>query len=246
MPSLRRAAQPFLAATLMLGASQIAAATAVCEARSGATPPTVVELYTSEGCSSCPPADRWLSTVTGKDGVLALAFHVDYWDRLGWKDRFANAQYTARQYALQRVSGARFVYTPQVVVNGRDWRGWPGALPAPASAEAPAVAVIRTGDTFTATVGALTGDRVQTLAGYWAITENGHQTTVKAGENSGSTLHHDAVVRHYATVAAWPGNKPQTLTFAPPASASASGRQIIFVVTRDGDPQPLQAVSIGC
>ena len=86
----------------------------------------MVELYTSEGCSSCPPADRWLSGLKGKPAVVALSFHVDYWDRLGWKDRFSSAAYSQRQSQLQRTSGARYVYTPQVVVAGRDQPRWSG------------------------------------------------------------------------------------------------------------------------
>src|SRR5688500_7557906 len=77
-----------------------------CVARSTATPPTVIELYTSEGCSSCPPADRWLSKLKGRPAVLALAFHVNYWDRLGWPDRFASAEGTARQHQLARLAGS--------------------------------------------------------------------------------------------------------------------------------------------
>ena len=84
----------------------------------------MVELYTSEGCNSCPPADRWLSTLKADPAVVALAFHVDYWDRLGWKDRFASAAFTARQAAQQATNGARFSYTPQVVVDGRDRNDW--------------------------------------------------------------------------------------------------------------------------
>ncbi len=96
--------------------------------------PTLVELYTSEGCSSCPPADRWLSQLKGQDDVVALAFHVDYWDRLGWKDRFASAEHTQRQAQQQRSNGARFSYTPQVVVNGRDRPSWGGPVAGEATA----------------------------------------------------------------------------------------------------------------
>ena len=93
---------------------------------SGDTRTAVVELYTSEGCSSCPPADRWLSKLVEipKDelDVLALSFHVDYWDYLGWRDRFADPRYSARQrrYAQQRA--VRIVYTPAIIVNGQGWR----------------------------------------------------------------------------------------------------------------------------
>ena len=101
-----------------------------CSARSAATVAPVVELYTSEGCNSCPPADRWLSKLKADPNAVALAFHVDYWDRLGWKDRFASAAFTARQAEQQASNGARFSYTPQVVVDGRDRKDWPGiAMP---------------------------------------------------------------------------------------------------------------------
>jgi hypothetical protein len=80
-----------------LCAPALAQTAASCSASSAATPPAVVELYTSEGCSSCPPADRWLSALKGRSDVIALAFHVNYWDKLGWPDRFANAAATGRE-----------------------------------------------------------------------------------------------------------------------------------------------------
>ena len=91
----------------MLAASGPASAQPTCSATSGATAPLVVELYTSEGCSSCPPADRWLSTLKGRPDVLALAFHVNYWDRLGWPDRFASVEATERQHKLAQLAGSR-------------------------------------------------------------------------------------------------------------------------------------------
>ena len=114
------------------GLAVAAEAASTCSAQAGAAT-TVVELYTSEGCSSCPPADRWLSTLKNRPDVVALAFHVNYWDQLGWPDRFASAAFTERQRQLMAPSGSRYVYTPQVIANGQDWRGWP-ALPKPASA----------------------------------------------------------------------------------------------------------------
>ncbi|HUG25789.1 DUF1223 domain-containing protein, partial [Piscinibacter sp.] len=91
-----------------------AAAAPQCSARSGPAAAPLVELYTSEGCNSCPPADRWLSALKDRPGVVALAFHVDYWDGLGWKDRFASPLHTQRQAQQRAVNGARFSYTPQV------------------------------------------------------------------------------------------------------------------------------------
>ena len=97
-----------LACGLLL-AGAASAGPAACNASSGIAVPTVVELYTSEGCNSCPPADKWLSGLKGQPGVVSLAFHVDYWDRLGWKDRFAAPAYTERQNEVSARAGARFV-----------------------------------------------------------------------------------------------------------------------------------------
>jgi hypothetical protein len=116
-----------------------------CAAQSGATQAPVIELYTSEGCSSCPPADKWLSSlktpgagpgsdkggaVTGAvNGAVVQAFHVGYWDYIGWVDRFASPAHTTRQRQIAALGGQSTIYTPQAVLNGRDWRNW-GRLPA--------------------------------------------------------------------------------------------------------------------
>ena len=89
---------------------------------------TLLELYTSEGCSSCPPADRWLSTLKDDPGlwkdIIPIAFHVDYWDYLGWKDEFSKAEYTQRQRNYARWSNLRTIYTPGFLQNGKEFRGW--------------------------------------------------------------------------------------------------------------------------
>ncbi len=213
-----------------------------CSARSGATAPIVVELYTSEGCNSCPPADRWLSSLKDRADVLPLAFHVDYWDRLGWKDRFASAAYTERQQQLQRASGARFIYTPQVVVDGRDWRSWPKALP-PAAASSVELELRRDGSRIEALVrpGRASPSR---LAAYWAFVEDGHVSEVRAGENAGATLQHDAVVRVYSPVPAWSGHEPQRLAFEPPA-AERRGR-VVLVVVDAATLRPVGALRLDC
>ncbi len=82
--------------------------------------PVVVELFTSQGCSSCPPADAFLHKLAERDDVIALALHVDYWDYIGWKDVFANPDFTARQRKYARTGGRRMVYTPQMIINGQD------------------------------------------------------------------------------------------------------------------------------
>jgi hypothetical protein len=237
------------------------AADASCQARSGAQVTPVVELYTSEGCNSCPPADKWLSRLKAESSTVALAFHVDYWDRLGWKDRFASPTYTQRQGQQQASNGARFSYTPQVVVDGADRKDW-GALDAPparasassSSAATVALTLTREGERFSATVQALVmpqkpGATPARLAAYWAVTEQDHVTAVKAGENQGVTLRHDFVVREYKPVAAWPVDAaaPTTLSFSPSVVADpAHPRQINLVVVDAATGRPVQALKLGC
>ncbi|MCE9661301.1 MAG: DUF1223 domain-containing protein [Burkholderiales bacterium] len=222
-----------------------------CMARSGATSAPVVELYTSEGCNSCPPADRWLSKLKSDPSVVALAFHVDYWDRLGWKDRFASAAFTSRQAEQQASNGARFSYTPQVVVDGQDRKDWPGiATPIGKRAASPVdVVLTRDGDRVTASVAA-TSRAPKRLAAYWAVTEQGHVSAVKAGENRGVTLEHDYVVRDYKTVPAWTASTtaPQTVAFQLPAQTDATPhpRAVNLVVVDADTGRPVQAVKIGC
>ena len=182
-----------------------------CAAKSGPQTTALVELYTSEGCSSCPPADRWLASTfranAAAGGAIPLAFHVDYWDRLGWKDRFATAAYTERQYAAMRTNRARFVYTPQVLVQGRDFPQWQadtrGAAAAIAAANArPARAEIaldvlpqRGAVAVKAAVRVAGAAERKGAALFVAWVDSGLVSDVKAGENSGVRLVHDHVVR---------------------------------------------------
>lgn len=237
-------------------ASQLAPAAAQtassCTARSAATVTPVVELYTSEGCNSCPPADQWLSKLKADPGIVALAFHVDYWDRLGWKDRFASPAYTQRQAQQQQSNGARFSYTPQVVLDGKDHKDW-YATPAPSSAKARApasveLALVRDGERFTATVQAAANAPAR-LAAFWAVTEQGHKTAVKAGENEGVTLTHDFVVREYKPVAVWTAQAgvPVSLSFNPTVAAQAEHpRHVNLVVLDAATGKPMQAAKLGC
>ena len=212
-----------------------------CEKRSGNEPPAVVELFTSEGCSSCPPADRWASGLKGRSDLLVLGFHVNYWDRLGWPDRFANAATTERQHVLQRAMGTPYVYTPQVVLNGRDLRDWSAAALPRLPPSDVTLALVREGNVVRATVSAASA---RSLAGYWAVLEDGHASRVKAGENAGQSLAHDHVVTLYRPVAAWSGRE-QALTLELPAATSKS-RRVAFVVTDAAGARPLQALALGC
>jgi hypothetical protein len=184
-------------------------AEARCANQSPAHAVALVELYTSEGCNSCPPADRWLSRFAsdgpGADSVVPLAFHVDYWDRLGWKDRFGSARFSERQYALARRAGSRAVYTPGVFLNFDEFRGWGSARFGEALRAIngkPARADIRLElDAPAAAQLALRADfRLKSRnpgEAFVALYENRLSTDVKAGENRGVTLRHDYVVREW-------------------------------------------------
>jgi hypothetical protein len=247
----------------LLLAGTAAAQAQSCAAQSSAKPPAVVELYTSEGCSSCPPADKWLSSLKGKDQVLALAFHVNYWDKLGWPDRFASPQITQRQHQLQRGSGAQYVYTPQVIVNGADTPAWSGTRLKPPAPSPLQITLVREGKSVKATVvnaangtssspnsGAPAGAWAGNFGGYWAVLEDGHATKVRAGENAGETLLHDNVVVQYQPVVAWAaGSSPQQFVFEPAAAstpATAPSRRVVFVVTDGAGSKPLQVAVLAC
>ena len=207
---MKRAVASFAAGlAAMLAAAPSVAAPAACHAASARETVALVELYTSEGCDSCPPADRWLSSTFApgtRPGAIALAFHVDYWDRLGWKDRFATAAWTRRQYDAARAARSDLVYTPQVLVQGRDFGDWRngsrgaeaiaalGRIPAradlalDASPEPGRIAVKATAHIRAS------ADRKGTRL-LVALTEDGFVSEIKAGENAGKRLVHDHVVR---------------------------------------------------
>ena len=250
IPAVRRA----LAASVLcaLALPPVHAVAQTCQARSADRQALLVELYTSEGCNSCPPADRWLSQLKGASAqppVLAAAFHVDYWDRLGWVDRFGSARHTERQAEQQRSSGAGFSYTPQVLVNGRDWRGWP-TLPV---LEANALVRIdlrrQDGQQVSASITPLRGAPAR-LALWWAVLEDGHSSAVGAGENHGVTLRHDHVVRQYGRVAAW-GHEPGAAAhderlMANPHGEGGRKARLLVVVTDAVTGAPLQAAQLNC
>src|SRR6185295_16953491 len=116
---------PFAA---MLALAVVGADAAQCTARSTGQTVALVELYTSEGCDSCPPADRWLSSLGTKgyapDRVVPIALHVDYWDYIGWKDPYARQAFSARQRKMASLARAAAIYTPQVMLQGQDFRDW--------------------------------------------------------------------------------------------------------------------------
>lgn len=241
MPTLKS-----LAAGLAILAGGAHAAAPSCQAQSTAQLTPVIELYTSEGCSSCPPADRWLSGLKAKaasGGAVVQAFHVSYWDYIGWVDRFGSPAHTARQRQIASWNKQSGIYTPQLVRNGQDWRDYARALTMPLEPARAAIALQKNGeDAFEARV--TPGEGVAHWAAYWTVTEHGHGSKVKAGENAGEFLQHDFVVRQYVQAGEYRG--PSRLTFRPIPAQPAHVRQVNLVVFDPRSGRPLQALSLGC
>jgi hypothetical protein len=222
-----------------------------CSAKSAAQLVPVIELYTSEGCSSCPPADEWLSTLKAahKEGkVVAQAFHVNYWDYIGWKDRFAAPAYTQRQRELSARTNLNSIYTPQVAKNGLTVRGYDeksilaNNTPAQASIELQQTEANR----FEAKIAPAQSGAA--WSAYFTVTEHEHLSIVTSGENKGEALKHDFVVRQYVPLGLFSG--AQTLKFSSLAPTLTNGkthpRQINLVVTDPKGGKALQALSLGC
>jgi len=158
---------------------------------------SVVELFTSEGCSSCPPADRWLSSLKQDPDLwhrfVPLAFHVDYWDYIGWRDRFASPQCSARQRSYARRGGVSTVYTPGFIVNGREWRGWfHGAKQPESNTKIGTLTVVNENDSVTVSFSPV-DDRGRYDANVALLGAN-LASEITAGENHGRQLKHDFVV----------------------------------------------------
>jgi hypothetical protein len=239
---------PALARLLLLATAASSAAFAqapACRAESTATRTPVIELYTSEGCSSCPPADRWISTLKGlaaSGKVVAQAFHVAYWDYIGWIDRFATPAHTVRQREVASANRLGNIYTPQLVRDGRDWRDFSGAFP---SSSEPAGAAIRLARSSADVVEAeVTPAAPGAWSAYWTVTEHGHSSKVNAGENSGELLRHDFVVRQYVPAGRYQG--AQKLKLHPVAPTPGHAQQVNLVVFEPMTGKPLQALSLGC
>ena len=166
---------------------------------SGDTQVSLIELFTSEGCSSCPPAEKWLSGLKSNQElwkkIVPVAFHVDYWDRLGWRDRFAKPEFTSRQQRYAAAWGGDSVYTPGFVVNGREWRGWFGDSTMPTiSTKVGVLRVSLDGDGKLSATFVPARTQPRALAFNVALLGNELESDVKRGENSGRKLRHDFVV----------------------------------------------------
>jgi len=235
---------------LALMALALPAAGAGCKAQSGDKTVALVELYTSEGCNSCPPADRWLSGLGGRgeapERVVPLALHVDYWDYIGWKDPYAKREFSQRQRKLSQLQRMALVYTPQVLLQGKDFPRWGSAAfdSAVAAINArPARARIALEVHGATSAGLDTQARAQlvdpALAGdaalYLAVYENRLSSRVTSGENSGRTLTHDYVVLEWQGPFAFGPNgqasERRSLALLPKGAPERSG-VVAFVQNR--------------
>jgi hypothetical protein len=206
---MRFITKKIISAALILCTFQSISSASECLAKSGAHTIPLLELYTSEGCSSCPPADKWMSSIKqGAGQVTPLAFHVDYWDYIGWKDNFSKVEYSDRQRKTVAFAGAGFVYTPQFVMNGRDFKGWDYSrlneaieknqkIASRANLKLNATTLANGEITLRATANAVNSADVKNADVFVAIYENKLVSHVNAGENNGRELKHDYVVRHF-------------------------------------------------
>ncbi|MXQ07019.1 DUF1223 domain-containing protein [Alphaproteobacteria bacterium GH1-50] len=204
----------------------------------------VVELFTSQGCSSCPPADAILGELADRDDVIALALHVDYWDYIGWKDEFASPAFTKRQRSYARVAGARSVYTPQMIVDGAEHIV--GTKPMKLMEAIKAHQDRSTPVTVTMT---RNGDRVRILAKSSARLPEGATIRVatftpratvdiKRGENAGRRLTYHNVVRNLVDVGTWDGSSDFRGSIQSPAGVP------FVVLIQEGHHGPMLAADI--
>ena len=233
-----------LAATAVVGAAvagQLTLPSADRAFAAGANAPVVVELFTSQGCNSCPPADAFLGKLAGRPGIIALSYHVDYWNYLGWRDPYSTKAATKRQKAYRWAMHTSMIYTPQMVVDGR-YEGVGSratrierlVATARAKVEMASVVLSRSGDMLKATLGALP------KAGHsdiWLVFFDKERTTkIRGGELGGKTLTYHNVVRDFRVVGMYEG-KEATLTLpARDSSGVARWGAAVLIQKPNGGP----------
>lgn len=224
-----------LAAMVVIGL----AGAAVAQSTSG----VVVELFTSQGCAACPPADEFLGKLAQSKGVIALALHVDYWDYIGWADKFAQAGFTDRQKAYARAVGDRMIYTPQMVVGGHDRiegltpdqvvNAIGRAMDQPSPVD---LTLTRQGDQVVINA---SSDAPLARPAMVQLVRYDPQATVAigGGENQGQTVHYTNIVTSWQSLGDWPGHEALTLT------APAPGDQPVVVILQEAGPSRIIAAA---
>lgn len=211
------------------------------EFKSGNKQVALVELYTSQGCSSCPPADEWLGKLKNKPGLwsdfVPVAFHVDYWNNLGWKDSFSKSEYSSRQRLHRKQGNVKVVYTPGFFLNGKEWKGRFGR-------NAPTLGNETVGNLMATLSGNTLNVEYDSAKPISKATLNvgvlgfGYQTPVKSGENSNRILNEDFVLlshtQHLSTDQTWKVSLPEKI--APMAKQYG----LAIWVSQGTDLKPLQ------
>ena len=227
--------------SLLVGSTALFAAPTTGRAANAG--PWSIELFTSQGCNSCPPADARLGEFAKRPDIVALSFHVDYWDYIGWKDPFASHETTERQKMYGRTLRQDSVYTPEMVFDGAAHD--PGTRASELleaarrrSSERATPKLARASDgTLTIALEAFTVDRYGAEV-MLAVYDPKHTTPVKRGENSGATLDNFNVVRRFEKVAGWDG---QAASWTVSADRFAAGQGIAVLVQKTG-----QGPMLGC
>lgn len=206
--------------------------------------PVVIELYTSQGCSSCPPADEMLHELAKRSDVIPLALHVDYWDYIGWADSFAHPAHTRRQQSYARVAGARSIYTPQMIIGGVDHVI--GAKPMEvanliqthrSTPNGTQVSLNRNGDQLRITGQTSRALRAGTVV---QVVRFSPQETVniRSGENAGKALSYANIVTQWRNVGEWSGVGNLDIT------VNISGTAPVVVIVQEPGPGPVMASAV--
>ncbi|WP_416306391.1 DUF1223 domain-containing protein [Neptunicella sp. SCSIO 80796] len=207
----------------------------------------LLELYTSQGCSSCPAAEHYLSLYKQNDklwnSIIPVAFHVDYWDELGWHDRYSNKDFSQRQRDYARKGNVQGVYTPGFVLNGQEWRGYFGTKKLPLANNRPGKLELVAGDKDVTLRFYPESDRQTRYQGHIAVIGFNLQERILAGENQDKILIHDFVVLGYNSFTLLNQNDIQQQSANwPTLSSPATQKGIVAWVTQQTSPSPIQAV----
>ncbi len=228
-----------LLASALLGSFLVVATSTLADGVSG----TVVELYTSQGCSSCPPADAYLTRLSQEPGIIALALHVDYWDYIGWKDKFGDPKFTERQRAYAQAFNSRSIFTPQMVIAGVDSEvgsdpdSVAGSIRRHQSAQQMVVLqLMRSGGTLQIRASAkvaLDGPLVVQLVRYNPT----EAVAIKRGENAGRTVEYTNIVTSWNQIGTWSGKDDLEMT------VPVQGREPVVVILQAEGPGMIFAAS---
>jgi hypothetical protein len=237
MPSSR------LARLLVLAALGVMVLALPARAQLSAENPVVVELYTAQGCAACPPADALLDELADREGVIALALHVDYWDYIGWADPHARPEFTERQKQYARAAGARSIYTPQMIIQGLD--RVPGTRAAEViarvldAARRPAPVLLRiTRENGTIRVVLHADPPLGRAAGVHLVRYMPEASVlIAAGENAGREARGRNVVTHWEHLSDWSGEAPLALDL------DLSGPDPAVLIVQEEGPGPILAAA---